>query len=53
MVDTAESAVLNGKIALAVFLDIKGAFDNLLSPTIAQGMKNHKLNENVTNWMTK
>jgi hypothetical protein len=53
MVDTAESAVLNGKIALAVFLDIKGAFDNLSSPTIAQGMKNHNVNENITNWMTK
>jgi hypothetical protein len=53
MVDTAESAVLNGKIALAIFLDIKGAFDNLSSPTIAQGMKNHNVNENITNWMTK
>jgi hypothetical protein len=47
MADAIEEHILTGKNALAVFLDIKGAFDNLSSATIANGMRNHNVDEDI------
>jgi hypothetical protein len=41
MADAIESSIFKGNIALAVFLDIQGAFDNLTSTAIATGMAAH------------
>jgi hypothetical protein len=41
----------NGNVALAVFLDIKGAFDNLISTTIAQGMLDHNIDKDIVGWI--
>jgi hypothetical protein len=51
MADAIEGSILTGKKALAVFLDIKGAFDNLSSTTIANGMRNHNVNEDIIGWL--
>jgi hypothetical protein len=50
MVDTVERAVTRRKYALAVFLDIKGAFDNLTSEWIAKGMQRHGVDAEITSW---
>jgi hypothetical protein len=46
-----ESAIMRPKkVALAVFLDIKGAFDNLTSNSISAGMNAHRVEEELTDW---
>jgi hypothetical protein len=51
MADAIEEHILTGKNALAVFLDIKGAFDNLSNTTIANGMRNHNANKDIIGWL--
>ena len=41
MVNKLEKAVLQGGMALGVFIDIKGAFDNLSTQAAIKGMKSH------------
>jgi hypothetical protein len=52
MVDAIESSILKGNIALAVFLDIQGAFDNLTSTAIATGMAAHGVDQEIIEWQT-
>jgi hypothetical protein len=47
-VDTAEKAILCRYVALALFLDIKGAFDNLTTESIEDGMNSHGVEEEFT-----
>jgi hypothetical protein len=49
-VDTAEKAILRRNVALAVFLDIKGAFDNLTTESIEDGMNSHGAEDELTGW---
>jgi hypothetical protein len=50
MADTIECGILRGESALVVFLDIKGAFNNLTSSTIANGMKKHDIHDDIIAW---
>jgi hypothetical protein len=50
LVDTAEKAILRQNVALAVFLDTKGAFDNLTTESIEDGMNSHGAEEELTGW---
>jgi hypothetical protein len=50
VLDHVESAILRDQYCLAVFLDIKGAFDNALPSRIEQGMKNKHVNPKIINW---
>jgi hypothetical protein len=49
MADAIESSILKGKIALAVFLDIQGAFDNLTSTAIVQAWQPMELIKTSSN----
>jgi hypothetical protein len=53
MTDLAEKALYKGRVALAVFLDIQGAFDTLSGAAIAKGMRHQGVEENITCWFTK
>ena len=50
MVDDIESSTLRGNHALGVFLDIEGAFDNLLPSAAIQGMRRKGLPEYLIKW---
>jgi retron-type reverse transcriptase len=51
MVNRIERAFTGKKTAVVVFLDNKGAFDNLSSEVIAHGMQKHGVNDDITDWM--
>jgi hypothetical protein len=51
MVDRIERAMIEKQAALVVFLDIKGAFDNLHSEVIAHGMCKHDIDEDIILWL--
>jgi hypothetical protein len=53
MTDLAEKALLRQHVALAVFLDIEGAFDTLSSKAIGRSMRKHGVEENLTLWYTQ
>jgi ribonuclease HI/retron-type reverse transcriptase len=53
MTDLAEKALHRQHVALAVFLDIEGAFDTLSSEAIGRGMRKHGVEENLTLWYTQ
>ena len=50
VVDRAEKALSTKKVALAVFLDIEGAFDNATSHAIEKGMREHGVDEDCIQW---
>jgi hypothetical protein len=50
LVDTAKKAILHRNVLLAVFLDIKGAFDNLTTESIEDVMNSHGEEEELTGW---
>jgi retron-type reverse transcriptase len=50
MVDTAEKAILRKQVAIVVFLDIKGPFENLSSKAIEDGLNGHKEENDLTEW---
>jgi hypothetical protein len=50
LVNTAEKAILRRNVTLAVFLDIKGAFDSLTTESIEDGMNSHGVEEELTGW---
>ena len=50
VVDTIEAAICRKQYALAVFLDISGAFDNLIPSAAIQGMKEKGLPNFLVNW---
>ena len=50
LVNTVERAIMRGKIALAVFLDIEGAFDNATAHAIEKGMQNHGVDIDTIQW---
>jgi hypothetical protein len=50
LVDTDKKAILRRNVALAVFLDIKGAFDNLNTESIEDGMNSHGAEDELTGW---
>ena len=45
-----ESAIANRKLAMALFVDIEGAFDNLSTDAAVHAMKNHKLPAKIIKW---
>jgi hypothetical protein len=49
-VDAAEKAILRKQVAIAVFLDIKGTFNNLSSEAIEDGLNGHKVENYLTEW---
>ncbi len=50
VVNTIEGAIYNNKVALATFLDIEGAFDNLQTTAAIKAMKAHQLDDVVIRW---
>ena len=50
VVDRVEKALSNKKVALAVFLDIEGAFDNATTHAIQKGMEDHGADRDSTLW---
>ncbi len=46
----AELAIIQKKIALGVFLDIKGAFDNVSIDAVIKGMQDKDFPEIFINW---
>ena len=50
VVDKVEKALSTKKVALAVFLDIEGAFDNATSHAIEMGMREHGADEDCIQW---
>ncbi len=53
MVDELESAVFRSQYALGIFLDIKGAFDNLTVKASIRGMNNMELPSDIVRWYTQ
>jgi hypothetical protein len=51
MVDSIEKGFKQKKVILAVFLDIKGAFDNLSTDVIVHGMHKHDVEDKITEWL--
>ena len=50
VVDRIERAISKRKVALAVFLDIEGAFDNATSHAIEKGMREHGADDDSIQW---
>ncbi len=50
MVEYAESAIIQNKFALGVFLDIQGAFDNVSIFAVIKGMQDKNFPEVLINW---
>ncbi len=50
VVDQIEEAIYNGRQAMAVFLDIEGAFDNLNTDSAVKAMEKHKIPDQVIKW---
>ena len=50
LVDTIESATLRGEYALGVFLDIRGAFDNLELEAAVTGLRRAGTHNVITEW---
>ncbi len=48
--DRIEKAIYNNKIALAAFLDIEGAFDNLDTNAAVKAMKEHGIDKIIIGW---
>ncbi len=48
-----ESAIVNEKVALATFLDIEGAFDNLDTNSAIKAMKDHCIDEKIISWCSQ
>jgi hypothetical protein len=49
-VNTIEHAMHNGQFAVTVFLDIRGAFDNITSDAIILAMERHHINPEIAGW---
>jgi hypothetical protein len=49
-VNTIEHAMHNGQFAVTVFLDIRGAFDNITSDAIVLAMERHHINPEIAGW---
>lgn len=50
VVNRLEQGLLQGQFAVAIFLDIKGAFDNITSDAIIDAMSRYRVPEDVTSW---
>ena len=50
VVDKIESGLYRNGFTLGVFLDISGAFDNVLVDSIIAGFKSKGISEHITNW---
>ena len=50
VVDVIEATVLRGDLALGVFFDIEGAFDNVLTHKVLEGLKDKGVPNIITNW---
>ena len=51
LVSIIETALKNGNVALGVFLDIEGAFDNIPFSSIKRALENTPAKGNVSNWI--
>ena len=47
-----EKAVYNRQTAIAVFLDIEGAFNNAQTTSMVQGLRRHGTRESITRWIS-
>ena len=47
-----EEAVFNKKIAIVVFLDIEGAFNNALATSMTQGLRTHGVEDSIVRWIS-
>jgi len=52
LVSELEKAFFNGQIAIAVFLDIEGAFNNALASSMTRGLRDHGVNSTVIRWIS-
>ena len=50
VVDKIESGFLNSQISIACFLDVSGAYDNIMTQPILEGMKRKQLPSFMTKW---
>ena len=50
VVDRIEKAILNKQVAMAAFLDIEGAFDNLDSNAAIKAMTKHGIEKSIVQW---
>jgi ribonuclease HI len=53
VVDYLESEVLRKGFAVAIFLDIEGAFDNLLPEGVIQSLQKRKTQKKLVRWFTR
>jgi hypothetical protein len=50
VVNFIEKSIFNGQFTLGVFLDIQGAFDNVSTNSIKEGMEAHGFPPEITHW---
>ena len=50
VIDTVESAIFRGETAIGVFLDISGAFDNILPGAVSTGMEIKGIDSKLMGW---
>ena len=50
VVDIIESSILRGNLALGVFFDIEGAFDNVLTSKVIEGLNAKGVPQNFVKW---
>ena len=50
VVDSIESVILRGDLALGVFFDIEGAFDNVQTSKVLEGLRAKKIPPDIIKW---
>ena len=50
VVDSVESVILRGDLAPGVFFDIEGAFDNVQTSKVVEGLRAKKVPPNIIKW---
>ena len=50
VVDNIESVILRGDLALGVFFDIEGAFDNVQTSKVLEGLRAKRVPHNIIKW---
>ena len=50
MTEYIERAVIKNKVCLGVFLDIQGAFDNIMTTSIIKGMEGKNIDNTIITW---
>ena len=50
VVDRIESSIMRKQYALGVFFDIEGAFDNVLTPKVLEGLNDKRVPKDIIRW---